>query len=123
MEHTVVIVDDNAAAADAMVRLIEALGYHARAHYSARDALDHIDTSLGLMLIDIGMPEMDGYELLREVRARNFTQPVIALTGYGQQEDKDRALNAGFTQHLTKPIGLSEVRAALSLIPAPSDSQ
>jgi CheY-like chemotaxis protein len=57
------------------------------------------------MLLDIGMPDMDGYQVARELRAREATKSmiIIALTGYGQPEDRARAEAAGFRDHLTKP--------------------
>lgn len=115
---TVLIVDDNTAAADSLARLIDAIGYRAIPRYSALDVLENIkEDAADLMLIDIGMPIMDGYELLQELRARDAASvPIVALTGYGLQEDKERARTAGFTMHLTKPIGLTELRSVLTLV-------
>ena len=121
--RTVLVVDDNTAAADSLARLIDAIGYRAIARYSALDVLENIEEDAAdLMLIDIGMPVMDGYELIQELRARDATDaPIVALTGYGLQEDKDRARAAGFTMHLTKPIGLSDLRSVLTLMDAPAE--
>lgn len=105
------VVDDNVAAADALVRLLGALGGRAEAAYDgpsalARNDLDRFD----FILLDIGMPGMSGYEVVREMRVRGLRQPVIALSGYGQAEDKARALSEGFTDHLTKPAGVAQLR-------------
>jgi CheY-like chemotaxis protein len=67
------------------------------------------------MLIDIGIPGRDGYQLAREVRRELGTEPLlIALTGYGQAEDRRRALEAGFDEHLTKPVDLGTLELALA---------
>ncbi len=110
----IVVTDDNRPAADGMVRLLNALGFDARPVYSGNDLLSTL--ALGgtdLALIDIGMPEMDGYEVAREIRKRGYMLPIIALTGYGLPEDKEKAEKAGFTRHLTKPAGASDLRTAL----------
>lgn len=121
--RTVLVVDDNTAAADSLARLIDAIGYRAIARYSAIDVLENIDEDEpSLLLIDIGMPGMDGYELIRELQSRGYDAPMVALTGYGLQEDKDRARAAGFTMHLTKPIGLADLRTVLLLIDTPAEA-
>lgn len=110
----VIIVDDNEAAADGLVRLLKALGWDAQALYSGRDLLIHLEKEMAdIVFVDIGMPEMDGYDVIEEIRTRNYTLPVVALTGYGLTEDKQEALSAGFTAHLTKPIGAAELKATL----------
>ena len=116
--QSIVIVDDNTAAADALARLLGAIGFEAYARYSAEDALHRLpEDNPGLMLIDIGMPGMDGYELVAELRVRGFDAiPKVALTGYGLAEDKERARAAGFVQHLTKPIGLAELRSVVTYL-------
>ena len=65
-----------------------------------------------VILLDIGMPRMDGYEIARQVRERPETQAVllIALTGYGQDEDRRRSHEAGFNSHLVKPVDLAALR-------------
>jgi two-component system CheB/CheR fusion protein len=111
----VLIVDDNNAAADGLVKLLKAMGWDAQALYSGAELLDHLsEKSADIAFIDIGMPEMDGYATVVALRAFGHTLPAIALTGYGQQEDIDKALAAGFTAHLTKPIGAAELRTALA---------
>jgi CheY-like chemotaxis protein len=69
------------------------------------------------MVSDIGMPEMDGYELLRRVRARGGPaahMPAIALTAFARSEDRTRALRAGFRAHLPKPVEPSELVASIA---------
>ena len=68
-----------------------------------------------VILLDIGMPGMDGYEVARELRAREQTKSaiIIALTGYGQPDDRARAEAAGFTDHLTKPVNPDVLNSVL----------
>ncbi|HEY5383502.1 MAG TPA: response regulator, partial [Candidatus Paceibacterota bacterium] len=78
--------------------------------YSGKDALAYEGISdFDIILLDIGMPHMDGYKVVQALRTRGVTVPIVALTGYGLSEDKQKALDAGFTTHLTKPIGIKEL--------------
>lgn len=106
----ILVVDDNAPAADSLVRLLNKLGAQAQAVYSAHEALGCAKLAeIDLFLLDVGMPQMDGYELVTALRKSGITAPIVALTGYGLNEDKQRAFGAGFTSHLTKPVGLSDL--------------
>lgn len=69
-----------------------------------------------LALIDVGLPELDGYEVARRIRAGAGGKPMrlIAITGYGQAEDRQRALEAGFDAHLTKPVTPDELSIVLA---------
>jgi CheY-like chemotaxis protein len=71
-----------------------------------------------VLLLDIGLPDMDGYELVRSLRAMPQTAHAvcIALTGYGQPEDRERARAAGFDHHLTKPVGAAELARLLAAV-------
>ena len=87
--------------------LLELLGHHVRAASDAPTALIAARANVpDLMLIDIGLPGMDGYDLARAIRQDDSVKHVVlvALTGYGQQEDKARAMAAGFDYHLAKPV-------------------
>ncbi len=113
----ILVVDDNAPAADALVRLLKKLGSDARAAYSGHDALGtELLSEIDLFLLDVGMPDMDGYELVRALRTRGISAPIVALTGYGLADDKQRASEAGFTAHLTKPIGLAELNGMFDAV-------
>jgi CheY-like chemotaxis protein len=74
------------------------------------------DFAPDVVIIDIGLPEIDGYEVARRLRAGPSTRDVrlIALTGYGQQEDKQKAVEAGFDQHLTKPVDAGTLEQAIA---------
>jgi CheY-like chemotaxis protein len=71
-----------------------------------------------LIVLDIGLPKMDGFEVIKRLRARTGgTQPiVIAVTGYGQAEDRRRTQEAGFDHHLTKPVDPKEVMAIIASV-------
>ena len=122
MPRRVLIVDDNEEAADSLVKLLNMLGSHAEAVYSGADALAHLDlSSFDIIILDIGMPHMDGYEVIRALRERGVPPPpVVALTGYGLREDKKKALDAGFSAHLTKPVGIKELNGMFrDVLPVP----
>lgn len=106
VRRRVLVVDDNTDAADTMAMLIAALGGQSAVAYDGESALEHAAAfEPDAILLDIGMPGMDGYDTCRHLRARlGAAVHIIALTGLGQQRDKDRALVAGFDAHLTKPV-------------------
>ncbi len=113
MAQRVLVVDDNRQAADSLVKILNMIGAHAEALYSGEEVLARETFSdLDVIILDIGMPHMDGYEVIHALRARGLKIPVIALTGYGLRDDKQKALDAGFATHLTKPIGIKELRKA-----------
>ena len=64
-------------------------------------------------MVDIGLPEIDGYEVARRARQRNSSLFLIAITGYGREEDRKRALESGFDAHLTKPVKFDQLWALL----------
>ncbi len=112
----VMIVDDNRDAAEMLGALLEALGAIVQVVYSGRaalDMLDHFDPDA--VLLDIGMPEMDGYEVARRLRAQpdRADTVLIALTGWGQDQDQENAKAAGFNHHLVKPPDIDRLRELL----------
>jgi signal transduction histidine kinase/CheY-like chemotaxis protein len=115
-QSKVLVVDDNRDAADTLAMLLSLSGFESRTAYTPTDALQQLgDFTAEVAVLDIGLPEMDGYELARRLRQRDppFSGKLIALTGYGQQQDVEKALSAGFDAHLTKPV---EPDALLELI-------
>jgi CheY-like chemotaxis protein len=103
----VLVVDDNADVAEGLMMLLELLGHRVRVAHDGVAALDAVRVNVpDLMLIDIGLPGMDGYELARSVRQdpRLKGAVLVALTGYGREEDKRKAIEAGFDDHLVKPL-------------------
>ncbi len=109
----VLVVDDNADAAETLSQLLELLGHEPRTAGDGNAALACFDEfHPDVVLLDIGLPGMDGYEVARHLRARGGSVRLVALTGWGQADDKRRAAEAGFDTHWTKPIDpakLSEI--------------
>jgi CheY-like chemotaxis protein len=104
--HRVLVVDDNQDAADSLAILLRLHGHDVRVAHSGAAALKAVETdSPDAIFLDIGMPDLDGYEVARRLRARPESERVIlaALTGWGQQADRRRSLEAGFNHHIIKP--------------------
>ena len=101
----VLVIDDNPAGARAMKRLVTALGGECRVAHNGQAGLADIRESRpDIVILDIGMPGLDGYETCRRIREEfGSSLMVVALTGWGQERDKDKAMQAGFDLHLTKP--------------------
>ena len=115
----VLVVDDNADAADTLVMALELLGCEAKAVYNATDGLAQLAAfQPQAALLDIGLPDMNGYEMARRVRATEAGAAItlVAATGWGQATDKQRALDAGFDHHLTKPIDFDQLQTILTLV-------
>lgn len=102
----ILIVDDNRDAADTLALLLSTEGHKVDVAYRANDALEHLaQQPPNTVLLDIGMPDMDGYAVARAIRARyGYALRMIALTGYGAPEDRERSAAAGFDAHLVKPV-------------------
>ena len=113
----VLVVDDNADAANSLSTLLMYQGHHTQVAYSAKQALTCVEAFRpDVGLLDIGLPEMNGYELAKQLRAisRLNGMRLIALTGYGQAEDLQRSRGAGFDAHLVKPVDLAKLERALA---------
>jgi PAS domain S-box-containing protein len=103
----VLIADDNRDAAESLAILLRMDGHDVTVAHNGREALATFNTLLPeVAVLDIGMPELDGYEVARQVRQQSLGRSVtlIAVTGWGQEADKARALAAGFNHHFTKPL-------------------
>ena len=110
------VVDDVADVTEMLAVLLSHAGYDVVTAASARAALDAArQRQFDVVISDIGMPEMNGYQLAREMRVLPGyeTVPMVAVTGYSMFDDKERSINAGFNAHMTKPI---DPRALLDLI-------
>jgi CheY-like chemotaxis protein len=114
----VLVLDDNVDAADSLCTILGLLGHATDAVYLGQDAIGRAErTSPDVLLCDIGLPGgMDGYEVARQFRARPALRHVhlIALTGWGQVDDRQKALAAGFDLHLTKPVDLDHLQSVLA---------
>jgi PAS domain S-box-containing protein len=115
----VLIVDDNVDAASSLALLLESEGHEARAVYNAKDALEGLESfQPQVCMLDIGLPDMDGYTLARHIResSRFAGLKLIAITGYGQPDDVSRASDAGFDAHLVKPLDFSVLRRTMDAL-------
>jgi signal transduction histidine kinase len=112
----VLVVDDNHDAAEILSETLQESGFLARVAFDAPATLAMVEGfDPDVMLIDIGLPVMDGYELAQRLRAnpRLASVALIAVTGYGQESDRLRALEAGFDEHVVKPIDFERLREML----------
>jgi CheY-like chemotaxis protein len=112
----VLVVDDNVDAAASMGMLLKFLGADVRIEHDGATALKTIDSYRPhAVLLDIGMPGMDGFEVARQIRQRSDLDDVmlIALTGWGQTEDRHRTRSAGFDHHLVKPADITALQSLL----------
>ncbi len=122
--HSVLVVDDNRDAADTMAALLDRLGYRARTAYDGATALAEVRASQpDYAFLDIGLPDMDGRALAKSIRAE-FGDAIglVALTGYGQEQDRESTLAAGFREHLTKPLTIDGLSAALGRLAEAQDA-
>jgi CheY-like chemotaxis protein len=115
----VMVVDDNQDAAQMLATLLEVQGHAVSVEYDGRGAVlrARLDRPQ-VMLLDIGLPDTDGYALARQLRAMPELRGVtlVALTGYGQNEDRRLAEEAGFDHHLVKPADLAQVSSILASV-------
>jgi two-component system, chemotaxis family, CheB/CheR fusion protein len=110
------VIEDHADSREALQILLTLDGHHVQVAADGRAGLGLIlDAQPEVALIDVGLPELDGYEVARQVRRTpgSTTIRLIALTGYGQSYDRARAQEAGFDLHLTKPVDPGELRRVL----------
>lgn len=117
----VLIVDDNSASVETMSMAVEMFGHETQ---TARDGVEAIEVAEQfrpeIILMDIGMPRMNGYEAARAIREKPWgTEPIlVALSGWGQDSDRQKAFDAGFNHHLVKPAEPSKIRALFDSLDA-----
>jgi CheY-like chemotaxis protein len=117
MKRKVLVVDDNPDAAGTLAALVDALGGESRTAADGAGAIQSaMEFSPDVILLDIGMPGMDGYETCRRIRqhASGHRAFIVAITGWGQDGDKRRPADAGFDAHLTKPADPAELERLLA---------
>ena len=101
------IVDDNVDGAAMICQFLDLLGYRTATAHDGPEALRiAAEFSPQIALLDIGLPVMDGYELATRLREKWSDVKLVAITGYGQESDRERARRAGFDAHLTKPVNV-----------------
>jgi signal transduction histidine kinase/CheY-like chemotaxis protein len=106
----VLVVDDNSDAAQMLEYLLTTENHKVRTANNGRDALTVADKfEPEIVLLDIGLPDLSGYEVARRLRQKNPASLLIAVSGWGQEEDRQRSLEAGFDYHLVKPVEFDEL--------------
>ena len=110
----ILVVDDNTAAAESLLKLLLLKGYTVNAVFTGGEVFDAVKNfTPDVIILDIGLPDMTGYEVAKRLRAEGFTDTLVALSGYGQKEDKDKAMEVGFNHHITKPMKLESLEEYL----------
>jgi CheY-like chemotaxis protein len=113
----VLVVDDNEDAAYLVGEALELLGCSVQIAHNGASGLAAFETSTpDLVLLDLGLPDIDGFELAQKLRAlpASDSARIIAVTGYGQESDRVRTRAAGFSEHFVKPVNLDALRGILA---------
>jgi CheY-like chemotaxis protein len=119
--HRVLVVDDNQDFANSLALILRAQGNDVRVAHDGEAALDLVEAwRPDIGFLDIGLPKLNGYDLARALRARAATtdMALVAVTGWGQENDRQRAFAAGFDHHLVKPAETARVLEILASVPA-----
>jgi len=117
----ILIVDDNQDAAELLAEMFELAGHTVRVAHDGKRALEvAAEFEPECVMLDIGLPLIDGYEVARQLRARDGDRrrTLVAITGYGQEDDVQRALDAGFDRHLVKPVSIDQTLQIIASSPA-----
>jgi len=112
----VLVVDDNADAADSLALVLQLEGHVVDVAYSSGQALERVESfAPDIVFLDIGLPVIDGYEVARRIRSRPDARRIrlVALTGYGQVEDRQRSAAAGFDGHIVKPVEMDQIHESM----------
>jgi CheY-like chemotaxis protein len=113
--YTILVVDDDRDSNDLAAFVLQEAGALVITATSGMEALQKLNPQVDLLISDIGMPELDGYELLQQIRASSISIPAIAMTAFAGGADQQRAFKAGYQAHLAKPI---EPNQLLSIVVA-----
>jgi PAS domain S-box-containing protein len=119
--HRVLVVDDNADAADTLATMLRMSGEEVEVAHSGPEGLSLAEKlHPQLLLLDLGMPDVDGYEVACRIRSQPWGHSIVisALTGWGQEADRTRSKEAGFDYHLVKPVDLNALRSMLDSLPS-----
>ena len=115
----IMVVDDNVDAAVTLGMFLEAQGHRVLLEHTSRAALERARIALpDVCLLDIGLPEIDGNQLARQLRLQSETASttLIAVTGYGREEDRNNSLAAGFNEHIVKPVDIERLESLLAAV-------
>lgn len=110
------VVDDNEDAANTLAMILKLEGHEVDTAYSGAEALGRIEEfDPAVVLLDIGLPGLDGFQIAERIRAqpRHRNVRLVAITGYGQDADRARTREAGFASHLVKPVDFTELKRVL----------
>ena len=121
LARRILIADDNNDALESLATLLQLSGHEVFTATNGGTALQSIERHLPeVVLLDIGMPMLDGYEVARRIRAQPWGQRItlVALTGWGQDSDRRRSREAGFDSHLVKPLDLETLTDLLARLPS-----
>ncbi len=121
LSRRILVVDDNRDAADSLAMLLGVQGHEVHTCYDGLAAIEAVRTFRPqVALVDIGLPTIDGYEAARRIRetAEGKAIVLVAITGWGQEEDRRRSAQAGFDRHITKPVELRELESVLAALVA-----
>jgi CheY-like chemotaxis protein len=124
----ILVVDDDHDSAESLAMLIQLMGHDVRAAHNGLAAVDLAEAFRpDLIVLDIGMPGLDGYEVCRRIRQHSWGQETViaALTGWSRDEDRDRSEQAGFDHFLVKPVdpkALEDLIAAVGRGPGPGQA-
>ena len=112
------LVEDHDSTREVLARILRRAGHEVHGAATGSDALELLRTAgpFDALISDLGLPDRNGFDLLREIRSTHPALPAIALSGYGMDEDVKRAKDAGFTAHLVKPVPFDQLRALLDQI-------
>ncbi|MGH8565182.1 MAG: response regulator [Gammaproteobacteria bacterium] len=125
IRRRVLVVDDNEDSAETLALALQLEGCDVETAHGGQQALELAERFLPeMVLLDIGMPGMDGYEVARSIRAQPWgaSMLLVAQTGWGQEEDRRRTREAGFDAHMTKPLDYSRLMSLMAQLPAPPRS-
>ncbi len=117
LTRQILVVDDNVSSAETLALLIGLSGHCTRVAHTGVDALLAVEAERpDVVLLDIGLPGMDGYEVARRIRQTELNRNLllVAVTGYGQDDDRRKSFDAGFNHHLVKPLDLDQLEAILN---------
>ena len=113
----ILIVEDELALSNAIKRLLEQRGYFVDAVYDGRSAVDYATAmSYSLIILDVMLPKLDGFEVVRELRADGIATPILMLTARGATRDKVQGLNYGADDYMTKPFDTNELLARVGAL-------
>lgn len=115
----ILVVDDNRDAASSLAMLLKIMGNESRTAFDGAEALEIAEEFLpDAILLDLGMPKLNGFDACRQMRATDWGRGIVivALTGWGQDEDKRRSKEAGFDDHFVKPVEPASIRTLLEAI-------